>query len=262
MQINSPMSVFPSAIRHRSYYWQITMLCFVLGGLLAAAVYTSYKIAHAGVAVPPRVGFEYSIVAQTTANKVVKDSEEITKLREDKKRLENAIASGDAGKEALNASLQEAHVYAGLTEVAGPGVQITLQDSKKQPTFGQNPEQYLIHDRDINEVINELRSAGAEAISVGTQRVVNSTAVRCVGPVALVNDVKEGAPFVVRAIGDPDTMLSALNITNGVLDNIRRCDPMMARAEKIDKLRLPAFAGNTQMKHARPIKSGSKSKTS
>jgi uncharacterized protein YlxW (UPF0749 family) len=255
------MSVFSAAMRHRSFYWQISILCFVLGGLLAAAVYTSYKIAQSGRGFN-RAGFDYGgIVASITSDRVEKDNLEIKKLREDKKRLEDNIAKGNDGTEALNASLQEARVYAGLTEVTGPGVVITLQDSKKQPMIGVNPEQYLIHDRDINEVINELRSAGAEAISVGTQRVVSSTAIRCVGPVAMVNEVKEGAPFVIRAIGDPDTMLSALNISNGVLDNIRRYDPLMARADKSDSLKLPAFGGNMQMKHAKPVKSAAKSKS-
>src|SRR5437764_13741691 len=115
------------------------------------------------------------------------DSEEIKTLREEKKKLEDIIAKGNDGKEALNSALQEARAYAGLTEVTGPGVVVTLQDSKKQPMIAVGPENYLIHDRDINEVINELRSAGAEAIAVGTQRVVNSTAARCLGPVGMVN---------------------------------------------------------------------------
>ena len=248
------MSVFSAAIRHRSFYWQISILCFVLGLLLAAAVYTSNQVAHAGVNAT-RPGFDYNgYMVKVEKDKVEKDSQEIKKLREDKKHLEDIIAKGNDGKEALNSSLQESRTYAGLTEVMGPGVVVTLQDGRKQQMLGVNPENYLIHDRDINEVINELRSAGAEAISVGNQRVVNSTAIRCVGPVAMVNEVKEGAPFVIRAIGDPNTMLSALNISSGVLDGIRRYDPSMARAEKADSLRLPGFAGGTQMKFAKPVK--------
>src|SRR3954453_4372121 len=157
------MSVFSAAIRHQSFYWQISILCFVLGGLLAAAVYTSNKIARSGLSAI-RPGFDYSYFAKKTEAKLVTDSEEIKSLREDKKKLEGIIAKGNDGKEALNSSLQEARAYAGLTEVTGPGVVVTLQDSKKQPMIGVSAEQYLIHDRDINEVINELRSAGAEAI--------------------------------------------------------------------------------------------------
>src|SRR5947209_7970207 len=130
------MSVFSATIRHRSFYWQISILCFVLGGLLAAAVYTSHKIARAGVNAD-RPGFDYSgYVAHVTQDRVEKDSQEIKKLREDKNHLENIIAKGNDGKELLNSELEEARAYAGLTEVAGPGVIVTLQDSKKQPMLG------------------------------------------------------------------------------------------------------------------------------
>src|SRR5690242_3529880 len=132
------MSVFSAAISHRSFYWQISILCFVLGVLLAAAVYTSDKIARAGVNVV-RTGFDYGYMAKATTDKVEKDSQEIKKLREDKKELEGIIAKGDDGKKALNSSLQEARTYAGLTEVTGPGVVVTLQDSHKQAMLGVNP---------------------------------------------------------------------------------------------------------------------------
>ena len=249
------LSVFSAGIQHKSFHFQISVFCFVLGLLLAAAVFTSNKIAHTGVR-QARVGFDWG-EGDRTSRKVQEDTEEIKKLREDNKKLEGIIAKGNDGREALNNSLQEARTYAGLSEVTGPGVVVTLQDSKQQPMIAVDRENYLIHDRDINEVINELRSSGAEAIAVGSQRVVNSSAIRCVGPVAMVNDVKEGAPFIVRAIGNPDTILSALNISNGVLDGIRRYDPAMARAEKADNLRLPAFSGGTQMKYAKPVKSAS-----
>jgi uncharacterized protein YlxW (UPF0749 family) len=247
------MSVFSAGIRHKSFYWQISVLCFVLGLLLAAAVSTANKIAHAGVS-PNRPGFDYGIEAKAAADKAEKDAQEIKKLRDDKKRLEDIIAQGADGKEALNAELQEARTQAGLTEVTGPGVFITLADSKKQPMLGVDPQSYLIHDRDINDVINELKASGAEAVAVGNQRVVASTSIRCAGPVALVNEVKETAPFVIRAIGDPATLLNALNISNGVLDGIRRYDPAMAQAEKRDMLRLPAFTGGTQLRYAHPVK--------
>ncbi|HLJ57846.1 MAG TPA: DUF881 domain-containing protein [Chthonomonadaceae bacterium] len=249
------MSVFSATIRHHSFYWQISMLCFVLGIVLAAAMYTSNRIARLGVS-SSRTGFDYTYFSQPANEKILNDNIEIKKLREDNNRLSEIIAKHNDGLGALNTQLRETQTYAGLTEVTGPGIVVTLQDSKKQSglPFAMPAENYLIHDRDINEVINELRSAGAEAIAVGQQRVVNSTAVRCVGPVAMVNDVKEGAPFVIRAIGDPETLMSAMNISNGVLDSIRRFDPMMARSEKALSLRLPAFSGNTQPKYMRAVK--------
>lgn len=252
------MSVFSAGIRHKSFYWQISLLCFVLGLLLSAAVFTANKIATAGVG-PSRIGFDYGTESAAALKKAEKDSQEITKLREHAKSLENIIAKRTDGAQALNSELQDARMQAGYTEMTGPGVVVTLTDSKKQPMIAVNPQDYLIHDRDINEVINELKASGAEAISVGNQRIVTSTSIRCAGPVALINEVKQTAPFVITAIGDPDTMLNSLNIANGVLDGLRRYDPLMAQARKESSLRVPAFTGGAQMRYAHPVKSaGSK----
>ena len=248
------MSAFSAGIRHKSFYWQISLLCFVLGLLLSAAVFTANKIAREGVG-PNRIGFDYGLESAAALKKAEKDSQEITKLREHAKSLENIIAKRTDGSQALNAELQDARMQAGYTEMTGPGIVVTLTDSRKQAMIGVDAQQYLIHDRDINEVINELKASGAEAIAVGNQRVVTSTSIRCAGPVALVNEVKETAPFVIKAIGDPDTMLNSLNIANGVLDGLRRYDPLMAQARKEATLRVPAFTGGTGMKYAHPVKS-------
>ena len=106
----------------------------------------------------------------------------------------------------------------------------------------------------FTQVVNELKSAGAEAISINGQRVVYSTAVRCVGPVAQINDSKKSSPFVITAIGDSETLLSAMNLANGVLDNIRKYDPFMAGAEKQASVKVPAFSGSIQMKYAQTPK--------
>jgi uncharacterized protein YlxW (UPF0749 family) len=105
----------------------------------------------------------------------------------------------------------------------------------------------LIHDEDIDRVINETRASGSEAISVNGQRVVALTAIRCAGPVVLVNGVPTTPPVVIKAIGDPDTLLNALNMRGGVLDMMRRFDPAMVKIDKVKLLHLQAYEGSTTM---------------
>ena len=95
-----------------------------------------------------------------------------------------------------------------------------------------DPQSYLIHDRDIRDVVNELRAAGAEAVTVNGQRITVSSSIRCAGPIVLINQDEMATPFIIQAIGDPDKLLSALNIRNGVLDQIRTFGSDMAHAEK------------------------------
>jgi uncharacterized protein YlxW (UPF0749 family) len=241
------MSVFSANINHRSFYWQISAVCFVLGVLLAAAAFTAREIARSGTG-ELRTGFFVP-----TGGTKFKDLEtENRKLLQDKTELERALAKHSDGAKALSQELQETKLLAGLTEVAGPGVQVTLTDSQKKPLVPSSQFQLssLIHDTDIASVVNELKASGAEAVSVNGQRVVSMTAIRCVGPVVHVNGEPAAPPYIIQAVGDQDAMYGGLNLPGGALDGLRQFDPTMIRVEKKGQLRLSALpdAANTSSK--------------
>lgn len=245
------MSVFSASMTHRSFYWQISMLCFVLGLLLAAAWHTTISISRAGVATN-RPGFYYG-----DGNLVPKYESEIKKQRERISELENAIAERGGSAETLNKELQSMKNLLGITEVEGPGVVVTLSDSKKLPInpTDQVNQAHLIHDYDISNIVNELKATGAEAIAINNQRVVASSSVRCVGPAIQINGQRVAPPVVIRAIGDADTLFTALDMPEGVLDKIRKYDPTMIHLEKKGTVHTPAFSGTTQFQYATPVKS-------
>lgn len=183
--------------------------------------------------------------------------EEIRTLRARTTELENALASGTKQTQVLNQSLQEAKMLAGLTEVEGPGIELILRDSTKKHAPGSIesalPDLFIIHDYDLLRVVNELRQAGAEAVSINRQRIVATTGIRCVGPVIFVNDVKMASPFVIHAIGDPQTLVSALRMPGGVLADIIEADPKMVEIKVLEKVHIPAYTGSTQFRYARPV---------
>src|ERR1051326_4436488 len=241
------MSVFSANINHQSFYRQINILCFVLGLLLAAAAFTTTQITRAGRA-PSRAGFVYGNSMQLAADKATEYEDEIKKLNKQKTVLENKLANGTTAASALNKELQESKFLAGLTEAIGPGVQVTLTDSHKQPLISseQMKLNILIHDQDIANVINEMKAAGAEAISVNGKRVVVTTSVRCVGPVIQISGVPTAPPYVIQAIGDPEALFGGLKTQGGVLTELTQFDPEMAKIEKKSLLHLPAYAGSTR----------------
>ena len=65
-------------------------------------------------------------------------------------------------------------------------------------------------------MVNELKAAGAEAVSVNDQRLVAVSPVRCAGPTIFVNNTPQTPPYVIRAIGEPNTLETALNISGGI----------------------------------------------
>lgn len=101
-----------------------------------------------------------------------------------------------------------------LTTVAvtGPGVTITLTDAPAgQIPEGASPDDLVIHQQDIEDVMNALWSGGAEAMTVQGARITSRTVVRCIGNVILVDGTSYSPPYVVSAIGDPDTLTSTVN---------------------------------------------------
>jgi uncharacterized protein YlxW (UPF0749 family) len=116
---------------------------------------------------------------------------------------------------------------------------------------------FTIHDIDIQRVINELRASGAEAFSVNDQRVVATTAIRCVGAAIQVNGVPLTPPYVIRAIGDPATLAGALQLRDGIAEQLGQTDPSMISVQKANKLLLPSYNGSTMFKYCSPVPVGS-----
>ncbi len=162
---------------------------------------------------------------------------------------------------ALDQQIGQAQFLAGLTPVQGPGVVVTLRDSKKPFAFPKGipagmalPN--IIHDTDINQVVNELRAAGAEAIAVNNQRLVATSAVRCAGPTVYVNNTPQEPPYVVQAIGNPKTLAGTLNIPGGIAAQITAYDKAMFTVQQATTLTLPAYAGGSKPHYAKLVSAG------
>ena len=177
---------------------------------------------------------------------------EVKKLREENTKFQNAMAKETGQAKLLNESLQNAKHFAGLTETEGPGVVITLKDYQGANSRLSDLRFRAIHDTDILMLVNELWNAGADAIAVNNHRVITGANFRCVGSVILVNNAKVAPPIVIQAIGDSSTLMGALTLPGGILDEIRNTGhPEMVQVDKVEKMRLPAYGGSTTYKYSK-----------
>jgi len=96
-------------------------------------------------------------------------------------------------------------LFAGLSDVKGPGISIKLDDAPaRQP---DTPISWLIiHDQDIKIILNELKKAGAQAIAINGERVEPMSEQVCAGPTILINGNRYSVPYVIDAVGDPDVL--------------------------------------------------------
>ena len=146
-----------------------------------------------------------------------RDFEELKKKYDANEEIVEEYQTNSSTNDALIASMKNQiktlSLLAGTTDIQGEGIIITLYDG--------NASDSLVHDSDVLTVINELRVAGAEAMSVNEQRIINTSAIRCVGSVIQVNYQKVAAPFVIKAIGNAQYLESALTIKNGIVDILK-----------------------------------------
>ncbi len=113
----------------------------------------------------------------------------------------------------LERRLKQVNIQAGFAELGGTGVVVEMYDSE----FGYGSID-IVHDRDVRDVINELFAAGAEGISVGGQRLIATTSIRCAGPIILVNQKPIAVdPIVIVAVGDPKVLASSLEFIKAEL---------------------------------------------
>jgi uncharacterized protein YlxW (UPF0749 family) len=126
---------------------------------------------------------------------------------------DDALAATTVGKQALD-ELNDAETGAALTPVTGPGLVVTLADAEPDadadPVGGAGEEdpRGQVHDGDLQVVVNALWAAGAEAIGINGRRLGPTTAIRFAGEAVLVDFRPVTNPYLVSAIGDPDTLRS------------------------------------------------------
>ena len=109
---------------------------------------------------------------------------------------------------------------------------------------------YLVHYSDLIEVINSLKNAGAEAISVNEQRITKSTAISCIGNVIKINNEKVGVPFIINAIGSPEKLYGALTMLGGYIDKLKD-EGVLVTVEKQNSITIPKYSGIYKFEYAR-----------
>ncbi|HET6877204.1 MAG TPA: DUF881 domain-containing protein [Jatrophihabitans sp.] len=104
----------------------------------------------------------------------------------------------------------------GLQAVSGPGLEVVLDDAPAGADSGVDPNQLVVHQSDLQSVVNALWAGGAEAMAISGERIVATSAVRCVGPTLLLNGQVFSPPYRVMAIGPARPMLARLAASPGV----------------------------------------------
>lgn len=189
--------------------------------------------------------------------RVAEADAQAARLRAEVEAQTGALAGSDApiAAERLRAAgLREA---AGLTALHGPGLTVRLDDAPRRPDgarpAGASADDLVVHQQDVQAVVNALWAGGAEAMSIMDVRVISTSAVRCVGNTLLLHGRVYSPPFKITTIGDPAALQWALDNAEGVrLFRQAATDWRLGYRVTVEQdVTIPAYDGSTAVGQAR-----------
>lgn len=197
-----------------------------------------------------------------TQNKLEKTNSEVINIKkiikEQEKKLEE-IKKADNTKqivELLESDIENFKNLGGFNDLKGPGVVVRIQDSAEDFIIGESDTSGLVHDADIQNILNDLKVAGAEAIDIGGQRLILNSPVRCGGPVIRVNNKNLVSPFIIKAIGDSKKLYSALNAKGTYGRYLNDARKLEIESEEREFIIIPRYNDKLEMKYIKSVEEG------
>lgn len=187
-------------------------------------------------------------LVQEENDRLTTRNEEVDALRAEVNALEAELQT------TIGDPTAEVALAVGLEELTGPGLTVTLSDAPASVT-SDNPDDLVVHQQDLQAVVNALWAGGAEAVAIQGQRVIATTAVRCVGNVLLLNGRTYSPPYRVEAIGPVAAMEKALDADAAVRLYLRYVEAydLGWTVTESDALTIPAHDGAGTLAYATPI---------
>jgi uncharacterized protein YlxW (UPF0749 family) len=147
---------------------------------------------------------------------------------------------------------------AGFRAVHGPGITVQLDDAPKAQlnsalqAESATADELVVHQQDIQAVVNTLWGAGAEAITIQGQRVISTTGIKCVGNTVVLHGVPYSPPYVISAIGDQDDLLAGLDASPYIAAYLTYVDHFQLgwSVTPEQELDMPAYEGATDLRYA------------
>jgi uncharacterized protein YlxW (UPF0749 family) len=182
-------------------------------------------------------------------------SDRLDRLRQDIEAATKKAGETDRRVAAEQRRSRALELAAGTAPVRGPGLGVTLDDAPRSGdrVLPENAtaDDLVVHQQDVQAVVNALWAGGAEAMQIMDQRVITTSAVRCVGNTLILQGRVYSPPFHVTAIGDPQRLTEALDTSPGVQLYRYYADTfgLGYQTEQLDDVRLPGYDGTLDLLH-------------
>lgn len=179
---------------------------------------------------------------------------EYRRLRHEVDAISREAGRHDARVKRAQAEADRLAARAGFTPLTGRAVRVSLDDAPTPDDLprGVRPDDLVVHQADVQAVVNALWAGGARGMQIMDQRVISTSAVRCVGNTLILQGVVYSPPFRITAVGDPERLRAALGASPeiAVYRKYVRAYGLGYSVRTVERATLPPYTGNVTMKHA------------
>jgi uncharacterized protein YlxW (UPF0749 family) len=239
--------------RHRtSWAWRVAVpLACACAGLLA----TTSMINARGTDLRGGRHSDLPSIVADQSDRVKETRAQSAGVQTDIDRLTEQVA--DPALNTLDRRVQRLTAPTGMTPMSGPGLVVTLSDAPVDEGVPDDvdPNLLVVHQQDLQAVINALWAGGAEGISLQDQRIIATTGIKCVGNTVRLHDVPYAPPYVIKAVGDPSALFDALSSSPQVQNYRAYTLPPYNLGWELSeqpKLDLPAYSEPITLQYAKP----------
>lgn len=178
------------------------------------------------------------------------------KVEEDIEKYKTTVEDDVDIADIVLEELDNIQFAAGLKDVQGSGIIVVISDSEDDVEYGENINDSLVHDLDVQRLVNDLKIAGAEAISVKGQRVLSTSEIECNGPTIRINGRTYPIPYVIKAIGNPKILNAAVTAPGTYGFKLKDVYGLKVETSISNFVLIPKYDGDIIFEYAKPIKEG------
>ncbi|MGL5329769.1 MAG: DUF881 domain-containing protein [Peptostreptococcaceae bacterium] len=139
-------------------------------------------------------------------------------------------------QELMQKEIESLKEISGYEQLIGSGVKITIKDSERALSKGENPNDLIVHDIDILRILNDLKKSGAKGISINGERVLPNSQIKCSGATITVNKTTYGQPFIIEAIGDKKSLVASINSPESYANLLRDVYGIYINIEEVNEM--------------------------
>lgn len=223
-------------------------------GLLFTIQATTNRGTHKGGLVPLAKAQDLERELKKVRNDKDEAIVELRDLEDELEKIKNKKADEDYVLKGMIAELEKYKISAGAVDVHGKGVTITIRRADPSELIAGEEINWDLNfeNQALLNMVNRLKDAGAEAISINGNRIISSTEISLAGEHININSRPTAPPYIIKVIGNPKTIKSAISIRFGIVELLSEAGYKVAIAKKED-IEIQRYSGVTKYRYAKPV---------